>query len=66
MPQTQAEVTSKPISEWKSGQDPMTSRQRWFLSRLSEKAGIPMREELTKAEASRLIDELQDKQKATQ
>jgi hypothetical protein len=63
MPQAEAAVTTKPISEWKSGSEPMTSRQRWFLSKLTEKAGIPMREELTKAEASKLIDELQAKQK---
>lgn len=61
MPQAETAVTTKPISDWKTGQEPMTSRQRWFISRLSEKAGIPMREDLTKAEASKLIDELQAK-----
>lgn len=64
MPQANiTEQQPKPASEWKSGDQPMTSRQRWFLSRLTEKAGEPMREDLTKSEASKLIDELQTKTK---
>lgn len=61
MPQTDSTVTTKPIADWRSGKEPMTSRQRWFLARLTEKAGLPIREDLTKAEASKLIDELQAK-----
>ena len=59
MPEVQSEQI-KPTSDWKAA-EPMTSRQRWFLTKLVERAGVPMRDDLTKAEASKLIDELQAK-----
>lgn len=49
--------------EWKTGDEPITHTQREYLLALSAKAGEPISEEdldqLTKAEASERIDELQ-------
>ncbi len=47
--------------EWKTGDEPMTGAQRSYLKTLSDEAGEPMDENLTKAEASKRIDELQQK-----
>jgi hypothetical protein len=44
--------------EWKSGGDPMTESQASFLRRLSEQAGEEFDPSLTKADASKKIDEL--------
>jgi hypothetical protein len=45
--------------DWTTGDEPMTGAQRSYLKTLSEEAGVPFDEHLTKAEASRRIDELQ-------
>lgn len=49
--------------EWKSGNEAITSAQRKYLSALAEKTGeeIPNINELTKAEASEWIDDLQQR-----
>lgn len=55
---------SNPIrdpDEWKTGEEPMTAAQRSYLSTLASEAGERFEEELTKAEASKRIDELQEK-----
>ncbi len=46
---------------WVTGDDPMTEAQRAFLRRLSEQAGEPFDDSLTKAEASKRIDELRER-----
>jgi hypothetical protein len=50
----------KDPDEWLSGDDPMTGAQASYLKTLCEQAGIPeaFNEKLTKAEASKLIDEM--------
>lgn len=50
----------KPPEEWVSGDDPMTGAQASYLKTLSEQAHDPasFAPHLTKAEASRRIDEL--------
>ncbi len=53
--------TQKPPEEWITGDEPMTGAQRSYLKTLSEEARTPFDETLTKAEASRRIDELQKK-----
>lgn len=53
--------TLKPPEEWTTGDDPMTGAQRSYLETLSEEAKVEMDEHLTKAEASKRIDELQAK-----
>lgn len=49
----------KDPEDWVTGDEPMTGAQRSYLKTLSEEAKEPFDENLTKAEASRRIDELQ-------
>ena len=53
-------LTRKDPDEWLSGDDPMTGAQASYLKTLCEQAGMPelFNENLTKAEASKLIDEM--------
>ena len=44
--------------EWKTGDEPMTAAQRSYLETLSRDAGEEFDGELSKAEASKRIDEL--------
>jgi len=57
--------TQKDPDEWVSGDDPMTGAQQSYLKTLCEQAGTPelFRDNLTKAEASKLIDEMREKAK---
>jgi Protein of unknown function (DUF3072) len=48
----------KEPEEWKSGDEPMTPAQRSYLETLARDLGEDFDEHLTKAEASRRIDEL--------
>jgi hypothetical protein len=50
--------TVKNPDEWKTGDEPMTGAQRSYLKTLSDEAKAPFEENLTKAEASKRIDEL--------
>jgi hypothetical protein len=49
----------KDPANWVTGEEPMTGAQRSYLKTLSEEAKQPFDDSLTKAEASRRIDELQ-------
>src|SRR2546430_15249014 len=49
---------ARPPEEWKSGDEPMTESQASFLKRLTSEAGEPFDATLSKAAASRRIDEL--------
>ena len=51
----------KPVEEWTTGDEPMTGAQASYLKTLSEEAGEPFDDGLTKAEASKRIDALQAK-----
>jgi hypothetical protein len=53
--------TVKDPDEWKTGDEPMTGAQRSYLKTLSDEAGEKFDENLSKAEASKRIDELQQK-----
>jgi hypothetical protein len=53
--------TIKDPDDWTTGQEPMTGAQQSYLKTLSEEAGEEVDTNLTKAEASKLIDELQHK-----
>jgi hypothetical protein len=61
--QQQAENSNmvKDPEEWTTGDEPMTGAQQSYLKTLSEEADEPFDESLTKAEASKRIDELQQK-----
>lgn len=51
--------TVKDPKEWTTGDEPMTGAQKSYLKTLSEEAHVPAEDDLTKAEASERIDELQ-------
>ncbi|HMI58907.1 MAG TPA: DUF3072 domain-containing protein [Gemmatimonadaceae bacterium] len=51
--------TQKDPDEWVTGGESMTGAQASYLKTLSEEAGEPFEDGLTKAEASKKIDELQ-------
>lgn len=63
--QTQEQVENsnaiKSPDDWTTGDEPMTGAQRSYLKTLSEEAKVEFDENLTKAEASKRIDELQQK-----
>ena len=48
--------------DWKTGDDPMTDAQRVYMDTLAGQAGEPSPDEdLSKAEASKTIEELREK-----
>ncbi len=51
----------KDPDEWSTGGEPMTGPQMSYLKTLSREAGEEADETLSKAEASKKIDELQEK-----
>ncbi|MDQ4005590.1 MAG: DUF3072 domain-containing protein [Actinomycetota bacterium] len=51
----------KDPSDWVTAEEPMTGAQASYLKTLSEEAGEEFDEGLTKADASRRIEELQAK-----
>jgi len=51
----------KDPDEWVTGDESMTGPQASYLHTLAQEAGEPVDESLTKAEASKKIDELQEK-----
>lgn len=51
----------KDPEDWTTGEEPMTGPQRSYLQTLCREAGEEFDENLTKAEASKKIDELQHK-----
>jgi hypothetical protein len=53
--------TIKDPAEWTTGDEPMTGAQQSYLKTLTDEAGEEFDEKLTKAQASRRIDELQAK-----
>lgn len=52
----------KPVEQWTTGEEPMTGPQASYLSTLAQEAGEELPPaDLTKAEASRRIDDLQQR-----
>ncbi|PYL08109.1 MAG: DUF3072 domain-containing protein [Verrucomicrobia bacterium] len=51
----------KDPDEWTTGEEPMTGPQRSYLQTLCREAGEEFDENLTEAEASKKIEELQTK-----
>ena len=54
-------ATQKDPDQWVTGDESMTGPQASYLHTLAQEAGEPVDESLTKAEASKKIDELQEK-----
>ena len=55
-PESNAE---KDPEDWVTGDEPMTGAQHSYLKTLSDEAGEPFDDSLSKADASKRIDELQ-------
>jgi Protein of unknown function (DUF3072) len=51
----------KDPSDWVTGDEPLTGPQRSYLETLAREAGEDVPDRLTKAEASELIERLQEK-----
>ena len=47
--------------EWKTGDEPMTDAQRSYLETLCRETGEPFDDTLSKADASKRIDELRER-----
>ncbi len=65
MEQSASDVKKHPTSNaqkdpdtWTTGDEPMTGAQKSYLGTLSEEAGVDVDNHLSKAEASKKIDEL--------
>src|SRR5919197_2537222 len=63
MKKQSADDTAQPVlqrdpDEWKTGDEPMTDAQRSYLETLCRETGEEFDDALTKAEASKRIDEL--------
>ena len=61
LPQNDKSNVEKDPEDWVTGDEPMTGAQRSYLNTLASEAGEKPEEKLTKAEASKKIDELQRK-----
>lgn len=53
--------TIKDPADWTTGNEPATGAQKSYLNTLASEAGEEVNDELTKAEASEKIEELQEK-----
>jgi hypothetical protein len=53
--------TQKDPDDWVTGDEPMTGAQESYLNTLAREAGEEVDEDLSKADASKLIDELQER-----
>ncbi|CAG5067868.1 hypothetical protein DYBT9623_00595 [Dyadobacter sp. CECT 9623] len=60
-PDIKGSNTVKDPDEWTTGDEPMTGAQQSYLKTLSDEAGVEFDSTLSKAEASKRIDELQHK-----
>ncbi len=57
--QAPQENPEKDPSQWVTGDEPMTGAQRSYLHTLAQEADTEVPEDVTKAQASEMIDELQ-------
>ena len=55
------ENAAKDPEDWTTGDEPMTGPQRSYLQTLAREAGEDVPEGLSKAQASEMIDRLQEK-----
>jgi hypothetical protein len=55
------QALQKDPDDWKTGDEPMTPAQRSYLETLAQDTGETVDETLTKAEASKRIDELRER-----
>ena len=55
------QTTAKDPDDWATGDEPMTGAQRSYLQTLAREAGEDVPDDLSKADASKRIDDLQDR-----
>jgi hypothetical protein len=60
-PSADTSALQKDPDDWKTGDEPMTASQRSYLETLASDVGETFDENLNKAEASKLIDELRQR-----
>ena len=60
-PTDDTQALQKDPDDWKTGDEPMTPSQRSYLETLAQDTGETFDETLTKAEASKRIDELRQR-----
>lgn len=60
------ENAEKDPSDWVTGDEPITGAQRSYLGTLAQEAGEQVPDDLTKAQASEMIDRLQAETKRGQ
>ena len=56
-----SQTPEKPVDQWATGDEPATGPQLSYLSTLAREAGEEVPDDLTKAQASELIDRLQQR-----
>jgi hypothetical protein len=61
IPNDDSRGLQKNPDDWKTGDEPMTAAQRSYLETLAQDTGESVDENLTKADASKLIDELRER-----
>jgi hypothetical protein len=57
----QGQAPEKPVDQWATGDEPATGPQLSYLATLAREAGEQVPDDLTKAQASELIDRLQQR-----
>jgi hypothetical protein len=57
----QPPTLQRDTDDWKTGHEPMTDAQRSYLETLCRETGEEFDETLSKADASKLIDELRER-----
>jgi hypothetical protein len=60
-PMNTAENAAKDPEDWTTGDEPMTGPQHSYLQTLAREAGEDVPEDLSKAQASEMIDRLQER-----
>ena len=60
-PSQRGQTPEKPVDQWATGDEPATGPQLSYLATLSREAGETVPDGLTKAQASELIDRLQQR-----
>ena len=60
-PNTDQPALQRDPDEWKTGDEPMTDAQRSYLETLCRETGEEFDDTLTKADASKRIDELRER-----
>ena len=60
-PQDESSNTIKDPDNWTTGDEPATGAQESYLNTLASEAHEEVPEDLSKADASKMIDELQEK-----